>query len=541
MKQYSEQSLRGPTSLYARVLLILMLIMLIMACLPDCGKKKVKKSTQTSQVTPPTVYCPKMQITCVSSPGGYRTTCKVKCTSTSPTAKQIWLKWDIPKGASNVQISYDGKNCSGAFVMWYLPVGTNGQTDEVTIVYDRPPGVDKVVDKFEALHWPGPSSDSSSTNRAVTTERAPFDKGWGEWSPASPPAPTGAGATAARHPALQDDYTLWETTTWYGADGLTVTVDLCQDTVDVLQSDTAFVALRFPAQPPPLAYTDPYTLPVSFRSDASPYLFLLDERAWPHTPVITTALEYKPQYLTFAENELPPAPGEHWLTLGAVISPTIDCAGLPELPAGEWEVQAQVWLDFGGVPDTCDGCVLPLYYCYKGQQLPAQMSRALGINVTSYQGWDITCVGPHYLTLHDGRPDWELAGQGGAWITPTQTISFTHKIYNRTRPRTSLIVNLELSSTLDAGWAVYADEQGQTPVTGPFRVDDSVRYFWLFGQVPADAADGPYSLIVTARTDDAPPALQQASDLMWVGDWVSPPPGPFWFRIYLPVVVKSDS
>ena len=68
-----------------------------------------------------------------------------------------------------------------------------------------------------------------------------------------------------------------------------------------------------------------------------------------------------------------------------------------------------------------------------------------------------------------------------------------------------------------------------------------MRDFWLFGQVPTDAADGPYSIIITARTDDAPPALQQASDLMWAGDWVAPPPGPFWFRIYLPVVVKSDS
>jgi hypothetical protein len=61
-------------------------------------------------------------------------------------------------------------------------------------------------------------------------------------------------------------------------------------------------------------------------------------------------------------------------------------------------------------------------------------------------------------------------------------------------------------------------------------VDDSVggvREFWLFGQVPPDAADGAYTLDVIARTDDALPAWQQVSNLMWVGDWVAlPGPAP---------------
>lgn len=534
MKRYLEKSLRGPISLYTRVLVILLVIMLSLACFPDCAEPTPKTSTQTGQVTLGWVFHPKIDIARVPRTDG-RVEFKIKCSMTGTPTDDMWLKWHFPKGVTNIQFSYEPERFSSNGGTWRLPLDPTGQADEVTVSYTPPADVDKVVDKFTADSSYLGLYDQPGTNMAVTTDlTGSSGKAQGEWHPAAAPR-------AAAVP--QDDYYLWETTQWYGADALTVTVDLCQDIVDALQPDTSFVALRFPVQPPTLAYTDPYTLPVSFRSDASPYLALLDERAWPATTVITTPLEYKPQYLTFAENELPTAPGEHWLTLGAVISPTIDCAGVPEIPGGEWEVQTQVWLDFGGVRDTCAGCTLPLYYCYEGQQSPFQASRVLGNDVvTSYQGWGITCLGPQYLTLQPDGGEWELTGHGGAWITPTQTISFTHMIHNRTHTR-PITFTLEISSTLEAGWAVYADEQGQTPVTGPFVVDASgggVRHFWLFGQVPADTAADPHSIIITARTDDAPPTLQQVSDLMWAGDWVAPP-GPFWFRIYLPRVVKSDS
>ena len=512
-----------PRQRWLLIPLLLMLAIFLLACLPDCGKPKPKASTQTRQVTRPTVQRPKMNITRVPRTDG-RVEFKVKCATTDSSTEQIWLKGSIPKGASNVQISHGGENVHGAFVFWQLPVGSTGQADEVTISYTPPAGVAKVVNLFEAEDWPK-GENNQPTTRAVTTEfPGSSGKGWGEWSPPAPP-----GATAVR----KADYTLWETTMWYGTDGVTMTADLCQDGVDALQSDTAFVAVRFPVQPPSLAYTDPYTLPVSFRSDASPYLALLDERSIPATTIMTIPLEYKPQYLTFAENELPPAPGEHWLTLGVVTSPTVDCTGVPDLPDGKWEVQAQVWLDFGGVPDTGAGSVLPLYYCYEGQQPPSQASQALGVDVTSYQGWGITAVGPHYVTLWGGLSDWELAGQGGAWITPTETVSFTHKIYNW--EFVPLTFTLEATSTLGVGWVIY-DKDGQT-VTGPFPVDaGQVPHFHIVGQVPADATAGTYNLFVTARTADASPASQQVTDLMWVGDWVEPPPR---YRLYLPLVLRE--
>ncbi|MBU0491934.1 MAG: hypothetical protein KKA73_08890 [Chloroflexi bacterium] len=321
-----------------------------------------------------------------------------------------------------------------------------------------------------------------------------------------------------------DDYYLWQTAVLYGVPDRTMTAELCQDDMNLLQSGRTFIALRVPV------YSS--TLPVCFDDGYAPYLNLLDERAFPAVPVLTTSLEYKPQYLTFAENELPAAPGEHWLALGAVTSPAIDCAALPALPTDEWEFQTNVWLDFGGAHDAGRGATLPLYYCYEGQSPP-------GADTTSYQGWGITCLGPHYLTLRDGPDDWELAGQGMGWVTPTQTISFSHTIYNWTPyPHPPLTFTLEATSTLPAGWAFYADEQGQTPLVSPIRVDD-VLEFWVFGQAPAGTAAGAYNLFVTARTDDALPAWQQAADLLWVGDWVAPPLPPWWHRLYLPLVLRS--
>jgi len=306
-----------------------------------------------------------------------------------PLTQHITLSWHCHYTIQDIQISGDGEVLGHGAVWPLLPTNTYGETPQVTVTYTPPAGVTKVVDEFTARS----NSDVLPATQAVTTLLGGSADRWLAGAAQSPPA-----AAAAR----LDDYYLWETTMWYGAPGLTMTVDLCQDGVGLLQSDAAFVALRFPVQPPSLAYTDPYTLPVCFGGGYSPYLALLDERAIPAVPLLTTTLEYKPRYLTFAENELPAAPGEHWLTLGAVTSPALDCAGLPALLPGEWELQANVWLDFDGGRDVGRGAVLPLYYCYEGQAPPGPL---VGADVASYQGWNITCLGPHYLTLRDGPDD----------------------------------------------------------------------------------------------------------------------------------------
>jgi hypothetical protein len=340
--------------------------------------------------------------------------------------------------------------------------------------------------------------------------------------------------------ASQDDYYTW----WIGqstrVQGVALTTELCQQWADFTQQGTTFVALRFPVYPPTSVYTEPYTLPVVFRGAYSPTLTLQVG----YTPVLTVPLEYKPGYFTFLENELPAAPGEHWLALGATTMPTVTCPPDLTCPGGQWRLEAGLYLDFGGAFNTFADRVLPYYYCYEGHEPPLPLTAlqgTLGAEVTSYQGWGITCLGPHYLTLSYGLGDWSLSGQGGRWITATQTISFAHRIHNTTfpLPRRPLTFTLVTSSTLDAGWAFYADPQGQTPLADPIRVDGTTLDFWVFGQAPVGATDGAYALFVTARTDDAPPASRQATDLLWVGDWVTPPGPPPWYRLYLPLILRQ--
>jgi len=512
------------TTFYLMALISLLAVVALMGSLTncDCEDGKSKKSDSTAQVSgqPPKRYALDVQ-----NPAG--NTFQVMVTSPGPPhGSEVHVFWYIPDGATNVQTNPPAGNAGKGCVAWVLPVNPDtGKTMPVSVNYTAPPG-SQVTDTF--MVW-GPFYTSTARSFARTVS------GQGAQAMAS------AGLLPARSPAArQAGYYRWQTTTLVAAPGLALTADLCQDGVDLLRSDTAFIALRFPVQPPPLADTDPYTLPVCLGDGYSPYLGLLDERSVPATTILTAALEYKPRYLTFAENELPAAPGEHWLALGAVTSSTVGCAGLPELPAGQWEVQADLWLDFGGLQDTNLGAVLPIYYCYEGQASPIPLG-VLGAraSATSYQGWGITCLGPDSLTLRDGPGDWELAGEGIGWVTATQTISFAHTLYNWTLyPHPPLTFTLEATSTLPAGWAFYADPAGQTPLVGPVRVDDYLE-FWVFGQAPADAADGPYELFVTARTGDALPADQQATDLMWVGDWVAPPPSPFLHRVYLPLVQKS--
>lgn len=155
--------------------------------------------------------------------------------------------------------------------------------------------------------------------------------------------------------------------------------------------------------------------------------------------------------------------------------------------------------------------------------------------ISPNQGWNITCLGPDLLKLQDDLA-WELAGGGIGWITHTQTISFGHTLYNWTPyPVIPLTFILEISSTAAAGWAFYADPAGQMPLADSIRVDN-VLEFWVFGQPPSDIPDGPYDLVVTARTEDALPASQQVADLLWVGEWVAPPSS--HYRVFLPVVRK---
>lgn len=355
--------------------------------------------------------------------------------------------------------------------------------------------------------------------------------------------------------APQQNYHLWEIHQWFDPGDVTMTATLCQDWVDFLQEGTAFVALRFPdlsATPP---YTGSYALPVVFRGEYTPALHLLGDReAGPGTVILTAPLEYKPERFTFLENELPSAEGEHWLALGAPPSPPITCPDGLEIGGEDWDAEFEAWLDFGGEEGACKDCVLPLYYCYEGDEASfssalAARAQGAGLGATSYQGWGITCMGPHPLRLRGGGtpdPAFVLYGMHTADISPTQTISFSHVIRNLGSD--PVAVTLDYTSSLGVPWGIYSGtEDGPdlplVPITGSFTLSPELewpantRHFWMIAEVPT-GTQGAETLLITA-TDVTSPALSTwTSDLLWVGDWVAPPP-PWGYRIYLPVVLRS--
>lgn len=462
-----------------------------------------------------------------------------------PFPSSVKMTWVPPAGATNVRFydqEPDNPNGPPPYVWSQVPVNpTTGTTPDITVAYDPPwPPLDYVVDTLTV--------ESGGAQASESVRRRGYGWNLGQGSaqdrrPATPP--TGLG------PA-QDDYYVWEVSQLHHVNSLTMTTSLCQDLVDFWQSDTTFFAVRFPVQPPTLAYTGAYTLPVVFQGSYSPTWKLVQYN--PDATVFTGSLEYKPEHFTFLANELPSARGEHWLALGAKSSPSITC---PQgLDTRDWEFETHFYLDFGGVQDTCAGCVLPVYYCYEGEDEPfagALLAQTFGeADITSYQGWGLTCLGPQPLTLSGSSgpdPAFELGKMHMAWITQTQTISVVHALQNDLGA-VPVTVTLDYSSTLGLPWGIYSgDWTGPdiplVPITNPVYLGSSPpdyrRIFWMIVQVPAGTPDGPETLIINATDVYDPANAIWTSDLLWVGEWVPPPPAPFWHQVYLPVVMESSN
>lgn len=226
--------------------------------------------------------------------------------------------------------------------------------------------------------------------------------------------------------------------------------------------------------------------------------------------------------------------------------PTVDCASLPALE--QWALLLDLRLDFGGAPDACSDCVLPLYYCYEGQEPPplSGMKGALGAAIASFQGSGITCLDSQPLRLAMANPSFALYGAHTAWITPTQTISLHHSIWNWSLA--PITVTLDHGSTLDLPWGVYsgteeAPDLPLAPIEDPIRLGasfpDQKRDFWLIATAPAGMPWGACTLVITA-TDVLSPALTASiQDLLWVGDWVAPPAPWQSHGTHLPLVLKN--
>jgi hypothetical protein len=440
----------------------------------------------------------------------------------------VSYRWTPPSGATSFSFNPPPEP-GGPPYIWL----DRAPTDEIYISYDQPslpPGESTMLATDTALaEWEGQSSATSYTV-LITNEPPGLTN--------SPPQ----AATGHNSPAATVE--LWEIEQWADPRGITLTTELCQDWFDLFQSDEAFLALRAPVSAT-TTVTEGYQLPIVFGGPYSNTFQLFSYDAF--APVITVPVELRPARHTFLENELPSAPGEHWLALG-LGDETVTCPA-SDLAADRWGFLTQGYLDLTHQANNCERCVLPFYYCYDGQDAPllaaAYAFSALdGREATSYQGWGLTCVGPYAATLvHDSA--WSLGGASSVSITPTQSISLGHYIHLNlfSEPMT---FTLDYTSDLGIAWQAYGgDWTGpdlDDPITGPVPVAPGLyQRFWLISDpTPAGTAAGPYTLLVTATSVLSPTDSFWASDAIWVGGWVAPPPPvgqSYW--TYLPVVLRS--
>jgi hypothetical protein len=330
---------------------------------------------------------------------------------------------------------------------------------------------------------------------------------------------------------------------------ITMTTKLCQAWFDSMQDDGAFLALRLPVSS--TVPTQSHTLPIAFRADISPTMKLV-EFPYPYPAVVTASLDYRFEHASFLANNLPADDDEVWMPLGVAPSAIISCPSGINLPPDEWAFKTDIYLDLDAQPRE-----LLKYYCYEGQEEPGTsaigqlMARALIWALGDaggggfFQSEGVTCMGPDRLLLALNPPI-ELYPMQTGHISPTQRITFTHMIDNWEYypDEQEMTVTVTYSSTLGLPWEVYRSGSATgplVPVSGPFQMGFQ-QYLWLATTIPADTADGPYTLFLTATLETLPDEPADTTDLLWVGDWVAPPPPPqypSWHFVYLPLVMRQ--
>jgi hypothetical protein len=391
------------------------------------------------------------------------------------------------------------------------------------------------------MEWEGHSSATSYTT-LITNDppRASF-------APQSPtkgrvPTPDERGAT--------DQVELWEVGEWIDPREITMTQSVCQDWVDFFESEDTFIAFRAPVSPT-LTVTESYPLPVVQGDEYSNTMQLIGY-SFPQTTVFTAPLTLQPERFQFLENALPAAPGEHWMALGMAPG-YAECPPGLNLAANEWGFFGLGLLDMNHMPDNCEGCIIPKYYCYQGDNPPpiftgpggAVLQDLAGALIpNAYQGEGITCIESGPMSLLDTQDNWYLGGSSTTWITPTQQITLHHYIMNWTQ--TTMTYSLSYSSTLDVNWKLYdGDWSGpdlNKPLEGPYIVENIPQHIWFISDpVPLGTDTGPHYLYLKAEPVDDPGELRKTVDYLWIGDWVAPPgekpPTEDWV-IYLPLVVR---
>lgn len=426
------------------------------------------------------------------------------------TGEPVTLTWTPPPQASGFAFDRSPQPGGPPFVWPSVPPATS---IDVQFTMPNLPASRTAMLLVETLQASagGWSSASSYTTRLA--------------APGAPPDAAPPPTLLNMQPAtLADTPMLWSVGRFLDPKGVALTTSLCQDWITRMQSDKAFLAMRLPLSPT-TAVTLSQPIPVAFPGVYSNTLKMGSYLS--ATPAVTVPVQLRPERFTFLANALPQASGEMWVALGLDRAP-VTCPAGTSAPANNWGFLLATHLDLTAQPDNCQGCTLPIYYCYEGQQEPllATAAKLLGAEATSYQGSGITCIGPQPMQLPMPGARWTFGNASSVMITHTQTISVMHFINAQDKMTVTLSYN---SAPLDVAWHVYSGTQTQPnvsyPITGPFSVQ-GLKFFWLLSDpVPPSVPDGPYTLIVTATSVMTPSDLRWKGDMIWLGNWVAPPLG----------------
>jgi hypothetical protein len=335
--------------------------------------------------------------------------------------------------------------------------------------------------------------------------------------PAAPDSESRAASESASTAASM----VWELARWFDFPSMVMDTNACQSWFDFLRDERAFFAVRMPVAQTATGGA----VRVPFVSGANyPSMFRI-QRYVPAGYVYTATLELRPERLTFLANTLPEAAGEQWLAFGVSPDAPACPAGL-SIKAGNWTTMGTLFLDLSHRPDNCLGCILPIYFCYEGQDSPLAplTSTLVGKPASAAEG--ITCFGPQDVPIGTG-PNWNVMGAGSLTAMPPASLRFHHAVSNHTGVARDF--NLSYQSDLSVSWRMYggtstAPNLGQ-PLANTVRLtDNQVKFIWLISDpLPTNTRPGSYSVRFIAALASEPAATRWASDIIWVGDWVPPP------------------
>jgi hypothetical protein len=378
-------------------------------------------------------------------------------------------------------------------------------------------------------------STNSTGTKSVTLETTLGSTAGGEKAL----IPRAGALSVSRNPLLGAPLKAIAMQRWFWADNVTMNTGLCQQMVDWFQSSSAFVALRTPVTFPtadPNYYQDPVLLVPGNQARME----LLTKSSPPQKLLEPMPLELRPERISFAQNRLPAATGERWVTVGVAQSPKAVCPA--DLNQTAWEFFLNLPLDlFGNTGDV------PLYFCHEGQHLlpvgGQLVQKIWGRNsLGAIQADGITCIGPQTHSLASTFTI-KLGNPGIAWgIKTPKEVKLFHELYASSYPVT---LNFSIDSQITgANWKLYEGTETapdlNRPIGGSVIFSNWLNFIWLVGNVPDGTAAGSYNVAISAMKDGEPTVKSSITDLVWVGIWAPPPlPGGISYS-YLPLILQKQ-